>query len=468
MSKGQELAKNTTIITVSRMSTQVMSFLLLPVYTTLLTTADYGIVDLFYSIIAFLTPLVSLQLESAVFRFLVPVRKDEDKKKVYISTALTGVIIQTLISMVILLLISLLLQIEYTYFLVINLAIHIVTMSLLQVSRGLGDNLSYALGNTIMSISMLIFNIFFVVFVKMGAPGMLISYFLSNLLSALFIFFRKKVYSYFSIKNINYSDYKELLNYSLPLVPNALSWWAISTSDRGIISAILGVSANGIYATANKFSGIYMNFYNIFNLAWTESASLYIDSEDRDEFFNDTIDKMFRIFFSLVLGIIAFMPFVFPAMINEKFADAYNHIPILLIGSLFNVIIGLISVVYIGLKLTKKIANTSIYAGIINVVIHILLIRYIGLYAASISTLISYFILMVIRYIDVQKYLKLRFRFPVIFSAIIVLIVILCIYYTHNFYLNIIAAIISIVYAIVVNRQMINYGIEIISQRFKK
>ena len=46
MSREKQLAKNTLIITVGKVCTQLISFFLLPLYTGILSTEEYGIVDL--------------------------------------------------------------------------------------------------------------------------------------------------------------------------------------------------------------------------------------------------------------------------------------------------------------------------------------------------------------------------------------------------------------------------------------
>ena len=105
---------------------------------------------------------------------------------------------------------------------------------------------------------------------------------------------------------------------------------------------MLSIGANGIYAAANKFSGVYINAYNIFNIAWTESAAVNIDSEDRDKYFTNIINTGFQVFGSVALLVIALTPFIFPLIINAKFGEAYNQIPLLMLASLFNVGVGLV------------------------------------------------------------------------------------------------------------------------------
>lgn len=82
------------------------------------------------------------------------------------------------------------------------------------------------------------------------------------------------------------------------------------------------------------------------------------------------------------------MPLVFPILINANYSDAYYQIPIYMVAALFNVIQGLYSVIYVALKKTKEIAKTTVVSALINIAVNLLLINYIGLYAATISSLV--------------------------------------------------------------------------------
>src|SRR5699024_3118416 len=110
-------------------------------------------------------------------------------------------------------------------------------------------------------------------------------------------------------------------------------------------------------------------------------------------YFNKMFNIILNLFTAMAVGMIACMPFVFPIMINEKFGSGYGLVPISIIASLFNVVVGLLSVIYVAKKNTKAIANTSIVSAIINIVVHLSLIKFVGLYAAVISTFASFFIM---------------------------------------------------------------------------
>ena len=129
--------------------------------------------------------------------------------------------------------------------------------------------------------------------------------------------------------------------------------------------------------------------------------------------------------------------------------------PILLIASLFNIVVGLYSAIYVAKKETKELAKSSVFCAITNIVVNLLLIKHIGLYGAALSTLIAYFILMIYRYIDVKKYIDIKLNKKNIISiAIIVLISIIC-YYYNDIYLSILNLISVIIFSILINKEFL-------------
>lgn len=243
-----------------------------------------------------------------------------------------------------------------------------------------------------------------------------------------------------------------MYKYSLPLVPNGISWWIVNISDRTIISFILGAGANGLYAISNKFPTVISSLTGVFNLSWSESAALHINSEDRDEFFTDITNTVIKLFTALGIGMIACMPFVFPIMVNKQYADAYNYIPFLVLATVFNVVICLYSQVYLAKKLSKQVATTAIIGAIINIVANVLLIKPLGIYAAALSTTISYFVMMVYRHIDLKKYINIKIETSLIIKTIIMFTISIFVYYINNMWLNIINLIVVVIYCVLLNK----------------
>ena len=81
MNREKSLVKNTIIITIGRICTQLITFFLLPVYTALLSTEEYGTVDLLNTLVSLGLPIVTFQIEQALFRNLIDNRNNDKKIK---------------------------------------------------------------------------------------------------------------------------------------------------------------------------------------------------------------------------------------------------------------------------------------------------------------------------------------------------------------------------------------------------
>ena len=183
MNREKELAKNTLIITIGRICTQMITFFLLPLYTTILTTEEYGIVDLLNSLVMFLIPIISLQLEQAVFRKLIDNRKNNNQIKKIISSTFLFILSSLILYICIFSFFSIFIKNQYKYFLLSNVIIILIANVLLQIIRGLGNNKGYSVASFISATVTVILNVVLVALLKWGAYGMLLATFIGNLSS---------------------------------------------------------------------------------------------------------------------------------------------------------------------------------------------------------------------------------------------------------------------------------------------
>ncbi|MDD2971662.1 MAG: polysaccharide biosynthesis C-terminal domain-containing protein [Lachnospiraceae bacterium] len=461
MSRSVELAKKTFIITLGKISTQFITFLLLPLYTTLLSTEEYGTVDLIMTLVQLLIPIISLMMDQGAFRYLLNCSSEEDKKKT-ISSAFFILVFLSIFTVIS----TLFICNTYKIWVVFILLATVFSNLFLQIARGLNRTIDYALGSFFCSAVTIVLNVLCIAFLRMGTIGILAATFAGNLICCLFIFFRLRIIQYISFKHIDKGLVLEELKYSVPLVPNQLSVWVMNSSDRVIITIILGSAANGILAVSHKFPAIYMTFFNIFLLAWHETAAVHYFDEDRDKFFSDMLEKVISIFSTLCLGIIVVLPLVFGWFVNPSYHDAYYNIPIYLIASLLNVVVGLLGVVYVATKNTGEIAKTTIVSAIINIIVNVALIRLIGLYAASISTFVGYLITMIYRIHDTKKYLNIKYNFTQYCKIVVALAVTTVIYYLENKVISIISVPIFIIIAVWTNRNTLKVIVAYAKKKF--
>lgn len=451
MDKNRELAKNTAIITIGRLSTQFISFFLLPLYTAVLTKEEYGNVDLINTYAQLVLPIVLLQTDQALLRFLLMDRNKNEHVAECISTSFFFILFQVILFSCIYSVSTLFYYNTLGIYLYMNVIAMTISSMLLQCSRGFGDNVTYSISSFICSVVTILCNLFFILGLSMRAEGMLLATVIGNVLASIYIWVRKDIIKFVKVKSFNKKLLRDMIKYAWPLVPNALIWWVVNASDRSIVLLYLGASANGLLAVSHKFPSLIMTLYNIFHLSWTESAALHLNEVDKDDFFSSVFDVAFRFFASASLIVIAMMPFVFDFFVNTSFRDSYNQIPIYMMASFFNIIVGLYSVVYLAFLKTKEIAKTSLLAGVINVLVDLLLIRHMGLYAASISSAVAFGIMALYRSFDSKKYIKQRFDYRLLIATSIMFIISLLSYYSELFISKIIVLIGVLVFALITN-----------------
>lgn len=465
MSRKTELAKNTAILTVGKLCTQCISFFLLPLYTAILSTEEYGTFDLLATYSILLLPLVNWQLDQGLFRFMLDHRGNKKEQRKLFSTLLLSSTVQSIVYVVLFICIEPFLKIENAYFLLWYVVLHVYTALFLQFVRGLGYSVKYTIASFISAATTTILNVIVLVFLKLGLQGLFISTLMAQFLTLIYLVIASKSWRYFSPKNVQLEVLKNVSKYSIPLIPNNLAWWVVNASDRTIIVHFLGTAANGVYSVANKFPNMFINFYNILNLSWTETVSLHYGDEDRDEFLTETMTSLSKLFVAACFGIVACMPFVFPIMVNTKYDAAYNQILILMYAMLFRVLVGLYSCVYVAQKNAKKIAYTSISAAVINITVDLILINKIQVFAASFSTMVAFFSMFVIRYIDVNKTVHMRIRKPIIVGSTLMGCMLIGTYYCNNKAVQLVALAIITIYAVVTNMDMLQCGLKLIKSR---
>ncbi|WP_166445871.1 oligosaccharide flippase family protein [Enterocloster lavalensis] len=470
MNRNKELAKNAAYLTIGKISTQFISFLLLPLYTSVLTMAEYGTVDLINTYQQLLIAVLFFQIEQGIFRFIVEIRADNDTERQggIISSGLVISLFSAFIFTIGFVFLNNLVDSDYVIFLFTNVLAVSFSGFVLQAARGFGDNISYVLGSFLSAVTTIIFNVILVGVMRIGPGGMLSSIFLGNVVCIIVLTIRCKLYRFIRIKNISPKIIKGLLAYSLPLVPNSIAWWVISASDRTVVLYFLGASFNGLLAVSHKFSTVFSSVFQIFNLSWTESASLHINDTDRSAFFSDIINKAMIFFGCICVGIIACMPFVFSMLVNASYSKAYYQIPLFMIGAFLNAVQGLYSVIYIGLKLTKKVAISTVAAAIINVLFGVGLVNHIGLFAAPVSTIISYFIIIIYRYADLRKYVPIKLNWTKLKIFLMMMIVTLLSYYLGNVAVKALMLLAVAVLSYILNKEMINSIIGVALKKIKR
>lgn len=426
--RTKELLFNTAIIGIGKFSTQIIGFLFIPIYTSILTTSEYGTYDYLLAIAGFITPLVTMLMEESMFRFLIDCKTEEERTRV-LSNTVGFCIASTAVWCLAIGVIGTVFKMSYLYSFLLYI-ISVVVVSLRNsLTRGLSKIKLYSLSSFGTSVMVIVFNIILVFVLRLGVYGLLYANICANIISSFVtvLILKKDLDIRFNLCSIK--KIKEMMLFSIPLVPNSISWNVIDTSDRMIISAFMGSNFNGIFSMAHKFPVIINSINSFFYTAWKETSAKVLNDGDPYEFYN-MIYKKYDIFGkSMVIGVISILPIIFPLLVKNEFANSYVYVPILLVAIYLANMAGFYGGIFSAYKDTKIMGTTTAVAAIINVAIDFMLITKIGLWAATFSTLASNLYVYISRRKNVHKYVELTLEKKANIVLYLLLAVSMVVYY---------------------------------------
>lgn len=453
--RAEELKKNTIILGIGNFLPKIISFFILPILTGKLTKEEYGTYDFIMTLVSFLLPLATLQIQSAAFRFLLDCRTDKNKKKIIItniyivtfpvSIIVAGIILYYWKNLVLI-----------TRFLIcLYFFSDIVFLTLSQICRGLSYNLYYSVSSICVSATNAIFLLGTLFIVDWGLNGVIFALFLANSFGSCYLIYKCRILNYFDIRVISIKKIKEMISYSWPMVPNNLSGWVLNLSDRVVITHFLGASLNATYAIANKVPNMLAIAQNVFMMAWQENASISLDDSNVEEYYSNMFEKTLTIMSACTILLIGLSPIIFMIIIRGDYVEAYYQMPILFFAMFMNCMSSFLGGIYIAHKKTVNLGVTTILAAICNLTVNLSLIKYIGITAGSISTLIAYILLYMYRLYDIRRFQKFKYNLNKQIKYIILIVIMLFICWLNQRVLNICNLIISIIVFIVLTKNEI-------------
>ncbi|SNU93436.1 MATE efflux family protein [Megamonas hypermegale] len=450
MKETNRLLKNTGIIAIGNLSTKAISFLLLPLYTAILSTHEYGIIDYIITLSMFCVPCISFLMDEAIFRFLIDC-KNKEEKSIIISNSFILVFIGIILFLVIIYPILVYVKYKYIWCLILFVISDIIATMISALLRGIGRTDAFAVYNFISSTIQIVLNIIFIAVFYWGIEGMLSAMIIGRVVATFVYIICLKLWQYIDLKKINILKIKEMLKYAIPLIPNRVSWLIINLSSRIVIMNIMTSGALGIYAISSKFANLMDMIYGFFYQSWKESSARVLQSNDRDDFYNLVYKYLKSFMYSIVLLITSFIPIIFRFLIADTYLEAILYVPILLLATYFSNISGFYGGIFTAYKDTKIMGTSTIVAATINLVLMFIIINFWGLYAVAISALIANIAVYQYRKIKVKKYVILiENRKKIIFDWIMTGIIFL-LFYSMNINLQIIGILVSVVYFIIMN-----------------
>ena len=436
MGKLKYLSKNIALFSISNFVSKILVFLLVPFYTNVLTTYEYGIADVIQVTLLLLVPMVTLNIGEAALRF--GIEEVENRKSIYdigIKYVIRASIFVACICFAIRGVISVISIPGFNSSNIAEIKWYLLLFILLFATNSLYEFLvlyfqgcelveTIVFGSITCTAATIGFNLFFLLGLKIGLNGYVFSQILAYAVAAfvMIVISKKKVAVQASRDNVqadadnitsSISDSDKsgletrMLEYSKPMIVYSTASWVNNAVDRYFVLYLCGAAVNGVYGVAYKIPAILMVFQRIFAQAWQLSATKAHKDSDSDEFFTD----MYKVYNSfMVIGCAFLVLIVKPLssfLFRKEFYEAWKFVPPLLISVIFGALTGFLGSICLAHKDSKSMGKATGTGAVVNVLLNLILIPYFSAMGAAIATGISYFTMCMMALLFVKKHVNI-------------------------------------------------------------
>ena len=467
MSKGLKFLKTVVVYFSGNILTKIISFLLIPLYTSRIEPSEYGHYDLIVSIITMIVPIAFFQIWDGMFRFIYDYKEKKDKYAI-ISNGFVVAFIGLIFYTIIFIILTMNYEIQYpvlAFLYGVSIALQYIYGT---ITRTFERNVLYMASGIANSLFNIISNIILIAIFNMGINALYISAVLGTLIQFILIEIRLNPIKNFKIENISKKLIVRMLKFSMPIAITTVSYWLLSGFTKVVVTNILGSDENGRLAIVNKFSNTLNIVVTVFQMAWHELSFSLANDRNKKIYYENGIN-LFSIFLFLGLGIlIPVTKVIFPYMVDEKYASAIIIIPITYIYTSFNALSSFMSTQLLAEKNSKDTFYSTLAAAILNVILSISLTKRYGIVGANIALLISF----IVNFIIIKILLKNKYNINISknnnFLIIFITFVTTLIFYKGNNVIKILYAIIVLVISLILFYKLMGQNIIIKYKEFKK
>lgn len=404
--KYKYFLKNLSIFTISNFITKLLMFLMLPLYTSILTSKEYGTIDMITTTVNLAMPILTLCITEAIIRFTI--EENTNKKQILLNSlniAFKGYILLLLISAV-----AWLLGMELKTLILFNIYYLVYTVSslLTYYLKGLERIKIIGWASVIRVIALILLNCLLLLYLKLSVVGYYVSLIVSDIIVIIIYIYNLKKNKVVGNDEKNTTLKKEMIKYSKNFVLNSISWWINNASDKYILLLFYDLDITGIYSVAYKIPTIIEFVQAIYSQAWQISAIKEYNKKNSVEFFSNMYKIYNIIIIFTVCLILIFLKVISRILFAKEFFIAWKYVPFLLLAILFGALAGFLGSIYAANKDSKMYAKSTAIGAMTNIILNFLLIPSMAAHGAAVATCISYVIVWILRLIFMKKYMVLK------------------------------------------------------------
>lgn len=442
MSEMKSLAKDTAIYGLSSIIGKFLNYLLVPLYTyALARTDDYGIVTNLYAWTALLLVLLTYGMETGFFRFAN--REDYDAKSVYKTAYWTLLSTSTLFALLVIVFQQPLAGVlgyadhaEFVAMMFVTVAVDAFASIPFAHLRNQKRPILFAALKLLFVVLNIAFNLLFLVIL---GKNDVFYVFLSNLMATGIQTLCLLPFTMPKGGRFDGKALKEMLRYSLPLLVLGVAGIMNQTLDRILFPYLYpgedAQSQLGIYGACFKVAMVMMMFTQAFRYAY--EPFVFSKHKDRQsvEAYADAMKYYIIFSYLILLGVIFYLD-IFRYIVSSAYWEGLKIVPVVLWTYVFQGVYFNLSFWYKLTDETKWGAYFSLIGLCITLVLQIVGVPIIGYWASCGSSLVCYFVIMVLSYVIGQKKAPIPYDMKSIGGYTLLTFGLLAVYYYIRHYFN--------------------------------
>ncbi len=437
-SRSSKFMKDIGVYAIGNIGSKIITFLMVPMYTYFIhDTSDFGYYDLCLTVCLLLIPFVTLQLRDGAFRFLLDC-DDETQRKSIVTFVSHSMVTTVGVSAIIAVFMALFTSVQYLgYALGLLIAMSLQEVYS-QVFRGLGNNRAFVSVGILSALGIGLFSIIFVAGLGWGIRGIFLANIVARVLALLIVEAKVRLISRHTQWHISTRQVgRDILRYTLPLLPGSLCWWLTGSSDRLFITHYLGLDINGVYAVAIRFTGIINTLAIIFYQAWQETAILQYNSPDRDRFFSKMFNSYIFLLALILVGYAFMLKINYGWLVASEYSESLNYIYPLGLSAVIFALAAFFDMGYQCAKDTPRTLPAIMLAAVVNIALNFALIKPLGVYGVIITQLVTYLVLFTYRWHDMKRYFILKMNPRTLVPVMVLIVSAIPFYYSYTIALDI-------------------------------
>lgn len=438
--KFNNLFSDILIFIMGTVLAKAIQFILMPLYTSVMSAEAYGIAELTNNLSELFYPIATVCIYEAAFRFAV----DPNFDNTVLARTIGKVLLKSLfIGFIVTMLMKYVFNYKYSYYLFFVLYSYSIRMCVAYYTRGKGHSKRFAISGVINAVSLSIFNILFLVLFEMREEGYLLSIGLGYCVSALYLLLQKDVINDLAQKPVVDSSPNILYRYCFPLIIYNVLYWFTTISGRYILMWFTDNSTAGKYVAAIKIAAVVNMIQQAIYAAFQLNSSKAFTEKGKEKYYSKVINLFITLYIVFGSIVISFTPILARITLKNEFYSARCYLPIIVFAALISCVSSLIGTMYSTYKKTKRMVGVSIVGALVNIIVGMLLCPIIGIWGICIASVLCYFIQTIYKVVDVNKFCKIHYQWNIVSfntSMLVIQVMMLSLWFNKTQYFSVIVS----------------------------